>query len=111
LAENFLLYRVTDLNEYERQADLLFPATDRLDFLGTLPPEGIERSRVQLSVEQAVDRISSNRLLGEIAYTPYKIDEVENQIYQILTLSKREVPEIQAVVRRLLREELRITRG
>jgi len=105
-----LLYRVIDLDQYVQQADLLFPATDRLDFVGTLPPGGVEASRVHLSVDQAIDRIKNNRLVGEIPYTPYKIDEEENQIYQILTLSKREVPEIQDSARRLLRRELRATR-
>jgi hypothetical protein len=106
-----LLYRVIDLNRYVPQADFVFPATDRLDFVGTLPPDGVEVSRVHLSVDQAVDRIKDNRLLAEIPYTPYKIDEIENQIDQILTLSKKEVPEIEAIARRLLRQELRNTRG
>jgi hypothetical protein len=106
-----LLYRVSDLDQYVQQADIVFPGTDRLDFVGTVPPDGIEDPRVHLSVDQAVDRIRNGRLLAEIPYTPYKIDEVDNQIYQILTLSRKEVPEIQADARRLLRQELRASRG
>jgi hypothetical protein len=108
-----LLYRIKDWSdEFEAELDLVYPATDRMDFEEILPPDGgVEATRVHVTVEQAVDRIKAKRILEKILYTPYHIDERDHQIYQILTLSAIEVPEIQERARRLLRRELEQAHG
>ncbi len=107
-----LLYRINDWSrDFEKELDLIFPATDRLGFVEILPPQGgVESFRVHLTVDQAVERIKTKRLIDKIAYRPYKIDEVENQIYQILTLSDVEAEEIRQLAAALLRRDLVATK-
>ncbi|MEP6573357.1 MAG: hypothetical protein ABJD11_11705 [Gemmatimonadota bacterium] len=108
-----LLYRISDFTGVlAGDLKLLFPATDRMEFVEIVPAAApIEATRLHLTVEQAVDRIASERLVGQLLYNPYKIDEEAHQIYQILVLSKIEVPEIQQRARSLLRQELNTAHG
>lgn len=108
-----LLYRIRDWNkEFEANLQLVFPATDRMDFVAIVPPDGgVEANRLHLTVEQAIARMQSQRLLEKISYRPYKVDEEAHQIYQILALSDIEVPEIKALATGLLRSELEQAHG
>jgi len=103
-----LLYRVSDWPRFEALLGPVYPATDQMEFVETVPPgSGVEATRVHLTLDQAVERVKAGRLVEAIPYSPFKVDVQEHQIYQILTLSKREGPEIHAIAERLLRQELR----
>jgi hypothetical protein len=108
-----LLYRIRDWNdEFEKNLHLVFPATDRMEFVAIVPPDGdVEANRLHLTVEQAIARMESQRLLEKISYRPYKVDEEAHQIYQILALSDIEVPEIKELAKGLLRSELEQAHG
>ena len=108
-----LLYRINDWSaDFAQQLDLVFPATDRMDFVEIVPPDGgVESNRLHLTIEQAAARAQAQRLIDKLNYRPYKVDEAEHQIYQILTLSDIEVPEIKALARSLLRRELEAAHG
>ena len=108
-----LLYRINDWNaELAKDLDPIFPGTDRMKFEEILNPVGqFESFRVHLTVDQATERVGKSRLREKIIVTPYKIDEREHQIYQILTLSKTEVPEIRQRAKGLLRRELNQAKG
>lgn len=109
-----LLYRIADWSdEFASELDLVFPATDRMEFVEILPPVpgGVESHRLHLSVDQAVARIEAKRLVDRIVYRPYKIHEQEHQIHQLLVLSNVEAEEIRSRAKSLLRNELERDRG
>jgi hypothetical protein len=109
-----LIYRANDLGDFLK-TDLVntFAATDRMPYLGLLPPAGdIESHRVSLSLEQIEARIAAkDRHLKEIDYLPKSVDVIENQIYQILAVSTTEIPEIESLARGRLRNEIRASHG
>ena len=111
---NGLVYRANDIGAY-LSSDLVnvFPATDRMDYLELLPPEGdIESHRVSLSLDQVQTRITAgDRHVKELEYVPKKVDVVDNQIFQILAISKTEIPEIESLTRSRLRNEIRNANG
>jgi hypothetical protein len=83
-----------------------------MEFVAIVPPDGgVEANRLHLTVEQAIARMQSQRLLEKISYRPYKVDEEAHQIYQILALSDIEVPEIKELATGLLRSELEQAHG
>jgi len=107
-----LLYRVSDWPAFKALLGPVYPAIDQMDYVETVDRDGgVEAARVHLTLEQAIERIKAGRLLEAIPYSPYKVDEREHQIYQILALSKREGPEIHALAERLLRQELQAAHG
>jgi hypothetical protein len=110
-----LLYRVREWDGDLDRADLIFPATDRMEFIEVIPGDGnvggVEDRRVSLTVDQAIDRIKKKRLLGAIPYTPQQVDIRENQIYQLMTISNTEEPEIKRRAKQLLRSELEASHG
>jgi hypothetical protein len=109
-----LVYRANDLGNY-LDNDLLntYPATDRMPFESLIPPQGdIESHRVALSLDQVAARISApDRHLKELDYKASKVDVIDNQIFQILTISNTEIPEIENLVRNRLRNEIRNANG
>jgi hypothetical protein len=109
-----LVYRANDLARY-LTTDLVttFPATDRMPYVGLLTPEGdIESHRVSLSLEQIEARMAAgDRHVKEIDYLPKKVDVIEHQIFQILTVSTVEIPEIESLARGRLRNEIRASHG
>lgn len=109
-----LVYRANDIGPYLNN-DLIntFPATDRMHVLELLPPQGdIESHRVSLSLQQVEERIAAaDRHIKELDYIPKKVDVIENQIFQILAISATELPEIEALSRSRLRDEIRNTNG
>lgn len=109
-----LVYRTNDIGPYLNN-DLvnIFPATDRMPYVELLPPEGdIESHRVRLSLDQVQARMDAkDRHVKELDYVPRRVHVVENQIYQILAISKTEIPEIEGLTRSRLRSELRTTHG
>lgn len=109
-----LLYRINDWNDtLEGDLDLVFPATDRMDFVDMLAPQpdGIESHRLHLTIDQAVARIQAKRLIERIVYRPYKVHEKGHQIYQLLVLSNIEAEEIRSRAKALLRNELEQQHG
>lgn len=101
-----LLYRVADWRPNAPDATAVYPAVDRMPYVASVPPSGVERMRVQLTIDQALTRIQNNRLLGALPYRPYMIDEEAGQIYQILTLCENEIGAIRDEAQRLLYAEL-----
>lgn len=113
-AVNGLLYRANDIGPYlNNDLVTIFPATDRMPYLELLPPQGdIESHRVRLSLDQVQARLDAeDRHVKELDYIPWKVHVIENQIFQILAISKTEIPEIENLTRSRLRNELRTTRG
>lgn len=84
-----------------------------MSYDGLLPPEGdIESHRVLLSLDQVIARMQAqDRHLKELDYEPKKIDVIDNQIFQILTISKTEIPEIENLTKDRLRNEIRNSNG
>jgi hypothetical protein len=113
-AVNGLVYRANDIGPF-RNNDLVnvFAATDRMPYVELLPPQGdIESHRVTLSLDQVLARIAAkDRHIKELDYLPKKVDVIDNQIFQILTVSQTEIPEIESLSRSRLRSELRNTHG
>ncbi len=113
-AVNGLLYRAKDLQPYlNTDLTFIFPAVDRMPFVELLNPDSdIESFRVALTTEQINDRLVSedkgvkDKHLEKIPYLPQKVHVIENQIYKILAVSLKEIPEIEQTTRRLLRSEL-----
>ncbi len=114
-----LVYRAKDLQSYlNTDLALTFPAVDRMPYRELLAPEGdIESHRVSLTIDQIDDRLVSedkgvkDRHLEKIQYLPQKVHVIEHQIYKILALAGREIPEIEQTTRNLLRSELRTQKG
>jgi hypothetical protein len=110
-----LLYRAKDLQPFlKTDLKLIFPAVDRMPFVGLLDPEGdIESFRVSLTIDQVKDRLASenkgakDKHLEKIQYVPKKVHVIKHQIYKMLTVSLTEIAEIEQLTRRLLRTELR----
>jgi hypothetical protein len=104
-----LVYRVADIGPF-LNADLVevAAATDRMPYETLLAPDGdIERHRVVLTMEQVTDRLGAgDRQLGDLDYVPRKIDLRDNQIFQILAMSARELGEVRQLSRDRLRDEL-----
>jgi hypothetical protein len=109
-----LVYRANDIGAYLNN-DLVnvFPATDRMPYLELLPPEGdIESHRVSLLLDQVQERMDAgDRHVKELEYVPKKVDVIDNQIFQILAISKTEIPEIESLTRSRLRNEIRTANG
>lgn len=109
-----LVYRANDIGNYLNN-DLVnvFPGTDRMPFEQLLPPQGdIESHRVQLTLEQILDRMmAGDKHIKELDYEPKKVDVIDNQIFQILSISKTEIPEIENLTRNRLRSEIRNANG
>ncbi len=109
-----LVYRANDIGPF-RTNDLVnvFAATDRMPYVELLPPQGdIESHRVTLTLAQVLDRIAAqDRHIKELDYLPKKVDVIDNQIFQILTVSQTELPEIESLSRGRLRNELRSSKG
>lgn len=109
-ALNGLMYRANGLGSVLK-TDLVkvYPATDRMPYGEVLAPQGdIESYRVSLSIEQTEQRMAAEaRHVKEIDYLPEKVDVIENQIYQILAISKTEIPEIEDLARGRLYTEIR----
>ena len=113
-AVNGLLYRASDIGRYlDNDLVNVFPATDRMPCVEILPPQGdIESYRVSLSLDQVQARMAAiDRHVKELDYVPKKVDVIDNQIFQILAISKTEIPEIENLTRSRLRNELRNTHG
>jgi hypothetical protein len=118
-AVNGLLYRAKDLQPFlETDLKFIFPAVDRMPFVGLLDPEGdIESFRVSLTIDQINDRLASenkgakDKHLEKIQYVPKKAHVIEHQIYKMLAVSLTEIAEIEQITRRLLRTELRAQNG
>lgn len=109
-----LVYRANDLGNYVNN-DLInvFPGTDRMPFVELLPPQGdIESHRVVLLLDQVQARMEvQDRHLKDLDYEPKKVDVIDNQIYQILAISKTEIREIENLARDRLRNEIRNANG
>lgn len=109
-----LVYRADHIGSVLR-TDLvnIFPATDRMPYIELLRPQGdIEKHRVSLSLEQVHERMAAgDRHLKELEYVPKKVHVIENQIFQILAISKREISEIENLTRDRLRNEIRNAHG
>jgi hypothetical protein len=118
-AVNGLLYRAKDLQPFlDTDLTFIFPAVDRMPFLGLLDPEGdIESFRVSLTIDQINDRLASenkgakDKHLEKIQYVPKKAHVIKHQIYKMLAVSLTEIVEIEQITRRLLRTELRAQNG
>jgi hypothetical protein len=110
-----LLYRAKDVQPFlKTDLKFIFPAVDRMPFVGLLDPEGdIESFRVSLSIDQINDRLASenkgakDKHLEKIQYVPKKAHVIKHQIYKMLAVSPTEIAEIEQLTRRLLRTELR----
>jgi hypothetical protein len=109
-----LVYRANDIGRFVAN-DLknVFPATDRMAHGGLLLPQGdVEAHRVLLSLEQVAERMAAkDRHVRSLDYVPKKIHSVRNTIAQIMSISKTELPEIEALARNRLRNEISSTRG
>ncbi len=109
-----LVYRANDIGPFLNN-DLVnvFAATDRMPFVQLLQPQGdIESHRVSLTIDHVLARIAAqDRHIKELDYLPKKVSVIDHQIYQILTVSQTEVPEIESLSRRRLRNELRNSNG
>jgi hypothetical protein len=64
------------------------PGSDRMDYARLDPTN--EPTLVTLTLDQIEERIAVGRLLAPITYTPERIHLVENQIDNLLCLSRRE---------------------
>lgn len=114
-----LLYRAKDLQPFlNTDLKFIFPAVDRMPFVGLLDPEGdIESFRVSLTIDQIKDRLVSenkgakDKHLEKIQYVPKKAHVIKHQIYKMLAVSLTEIAEIEQITRRLLRTELRAQNG
>lgn len=113
-AVNGLVYRANDIGNFLNN-DLVnvFPGTDRMSFGELLPPLGdIESHRVFLSLDQVQERMmAKDRHIKELDYEPKKVDVIDNQIFQILAISKTEIQEIENLTRNRLRTEIRNANG
>lgn len=113
-AVNGLIYRADGIGPFLNN-DLInvFSATDRMPHIELLPLQGdIEKHRVSLTLDQVMERIAAgDRHIKELDYFPKKVHVIDNQIFQILTISKTELPEIENLSRNRLRTEIRNTRG
>jgi hypothetical protein len=109
-----LVYRAADIGPFlDNDLVDLFAATDRMPYEGLLPPAGdIERRRVVLTMQQVMDRMAAgDRHLVDLDYLPQMVDVRENQIYQILASTPRELDEIRNLSRDRLRTEVRSESG
>ena len=109
-----LVYRADDIGGYlDNDLVNVFPATDRMPYMELLPPQGdIESHRVALTLDQVQARIAAgDRHVKELDYVPKKVAVIDNQIFQILAISKTEIPEIESLTRGRLRSEIRNARG
>lgn len=113
-AVNGLVYRANDIRAF-LQNDLVnvFPATDRMPYVELLPPQGdIESNRVSLLIEHVEERMAAkDRHVSGLDYFPKKIHVIDNSIFQILTISKTELPEIEKLARSRLRNEIQARNG
>lgn len=111
---NGLVYRANDIGGFLNN-DLVnvFPGTDRMPFTQLMPPQGdIESHRVVLSLEQVQARMEAeDRHIKELDYEPKKVDVIDNQIFQILAISKTEISEIENLTRNRLRSEIQNANG
>lgn len=108
-AVNGLIYRANDIDAYlDNDLVNVFPATDRMPYVELLPPDGdIESHRVSLSLDQVQARIEAeDRHVKELDYVAKKVDVIDHQIFQILTISKTEIPEVENFTRSRLRREI-----
>lgn len=109
-----LVYRANDIGNY-LDSDLvnIFPATDRMPYVELRPPQGdIESHRVSVLLDQVQARMAAgDRHLKELDYVPKKVDVIDNQIFQILAISKTEISEIENLTRSRLRNEIRNANG
>ena len=105
-----LVYRASDIGRY-LATDLrsIAAAVDRMPYVGLLPAVGdIESHRVQLSLEQVHDRIEAgDRHVADLDYAPAKVDVIDHQVFQILSVSQIETDEAPGIARGLLRAEYR----
>lgn len=111
---NGLVYRANDIGGYlDNDLVNVFPATDRMPYMELLPPrDDIESHRVSLSLDQVQARIAApDRHVKELDYVPKKVAVIGNQIFQILAISKTEIPEIESLTRSRLRSEIRNANG
>lgn len=109
-----LVYRANGLGGFlENDIRNVFPATDRMEYGELLPPQGdIETHRVALTLEQVEARIAAgDRHVADIDYVAKKVDLVDNQVFQILAASDRELGEIENLSRNRLRNEIRSRDG
>lgn len=109
-----LVYRANDIGGFLNN-DLVnvFAATDRMPYVELLLPEGdIESHRVSLTLEQVQARMDAeDRHVKGLDYFPKKVNVIDHQIYQILAISKTEIPEIENLSRGRLRREIRNTQS
>ena len=109
-----LVYRANDIGGFlDNDLVEVYAATDRMPYVELLPPEGdIESHRVSLTLEQVQARMEAeDRHVKELDYLPKKVDVIDHQIFQILTISKTEIPEIESLSRSRLRREIRNTQS
>lgn len=113
-AVNGLVYRANDIGGFlDNDLVNVFPGTDRMSFERLLSPQGdIESHRVLLTLDQVEARMmAEDRHIKELDYEPKKVDVIDNQIFQILAISKTEIPEIENLTRSRLRSEIRNANG
>jgi hypothetical protein len=105
-----LVYRASDVGGYlATDLQSIAAAVDRMPYVGLLPAVGdIESHRVQLSLEQVHDRIEAgDRHVADLDYAPAKVDVIDHQVFQILSVSQIETDEAPGIARGLLRAEYR----
>ena len=111
---NGLVYRADHIGRF-LNTDLvnIFPGTDRMPYIEfRRPQDDIESHRVSMSLDQVQARMAAgDRHLKELEYVPKKVDVVENQIFQILAISKTEISDIENLTRDRLRNEIRNAHG
>ena len=105
-----LVYRASDIGRFlATDIPAVAAAVDRMPYVGLLSPAGdIESHRVQLALEQVHDRIEAgDRHVADLDYVPAKVDVIEHQVFQILSVSRIETDEAPGIARGLLRAEYR----
>ena len=105
-----LVYRASDLGRYlATDIPAIAAAVDRMPYVDLLlPADGIESHRVRLTLEQVQDRIDAkDRHVADLDYAPAKVDVIDHQVFQILSVSRVETDEAPGLARGLLRSEYR----
>ena len=88
-APTALRYRVPYIDNYP-ELKKTAPGTDRLDFARPDPSGEQEPYLVQISVANAIARITQSRLLGAIPYTVERIEAPGKPANKLLVISRRE---------------------
>lgn len=95
LAITGLRYRIKDHRSYTDLFEVLFPATDRREFV-QVDEEDEPKNVYRLEMDEVIARLGSDRLRRSVPYLPLKVHLVRNQVRRILSISQTERDEQEA---------------